>query len=36
MTAISETCNRAHNILQLADILPNVSFTSNEMELDHY
>ena len=36
MNAISETCNRAHNILQLADILPNASFTSNKTELDHY
>ena len=25
MSAISETYNRGHNILELADILPNVS-----------
>ena len=34
MGAIYGTCNRAHNILELVDILPNVSFTS-EMELDY-
>ena len=27
MSAISETYKRAHNTLELADILPNVSFT---------
>ena len=26
MTTISETYNGAHNILELVDILPNVSF----------
>ena len=36
MSAISETCNRAHNILELVDILPNVSFTISETELDYY
>ena len=29
MSAIFETYNRAHNILELADILPNVSFTTS-------
>ena len=29
MSAISETYNRAHNILGLVDILTNVSFTTN-------
>ena len=36
MSAISETYNRAHNILELVDILPNVSFTTNETERDYY
>ena len=35
MSAISETYNRAHNILELVDILPNVSFTTNETERDY-
>ena len=35
MSAISETYNCAHNILELADILPNVSFTTSEMERDY-
>ena len=26
MSVISETCNHAHDILELVDILPNVSF----------
>ena len=30
MSAISETYNRADNILELVDILPNVSFTTSE------
>ena len=30
MSVISETYIRAHNILVLADILPNVFFTANE------
>ena len=29
MSAISETYNRGHNILELVDILPNVSFTKS-------
>ena len=29
MTAISETYNRAHKILELVDIFPNVSFTTS-------
>ena len=36
MSAISESYNRAHNILELVDVLPNVSFTTNEMESDYY
>ena len=36
MSAIAETYNRGHNILELADILPNVSFTKSEMERDCY
>ena len=37
MSAISETYNRAHNILgELVDILPNVSFTKSKMERDYY
>ena len=34
MSAISETYNRTHNILELVDILPNVSFTASETEHD--
>ena len=36
MSAISGTYNRAHNILELVDILPNVYLTTTEMELDYY
>ena len=36
MSAISETYNCAHNILELVDILRNVSFTISEMEPDYY
>ena len=36
MSAISETYNRAHNILELVDILPNVSLTTSETELNYY
>ena len=36
MSAISETCNRAHNVLELVDILPNASFTISETERDYY
>ena len=34
--AISETYNRAHNILELANILPNFSFTTSRTEGDYY
>ena len=36
MSAISKNCNRAHNILELAEILPNVSFTTSETKRDYY
>ena len=36
MSAISETYNRTHNILELVDVLPNVSLTTSETELDYY
>ena len=36
MGAISETCNHAHNILELVDILPNVSSAVSETESDYY
>ena len=36
MSVISETYNRAHNILELVDILPNVSFSTNETEHYYY
>ena len=36
MSAISETNNHGHNILELADILPNVSFTTSETERNYY
>ena len=36
MSAISKTYNRVHNTLELIDILPNVSFTTNETEHDYY
>ena len=29
ISAISETYNRTHNILEFVDILPNVSFTTS-------
>ena len=32
MSAISETYNRGYKILQLVDILPNVSFITSETE----
>ena len=34
MSAISETYNRAHDILELVDILPNVVFATSETERD--
>ena len=36
MSAISETYNCTRNILELEDILPNVSFTASETERDYY
>ena len=36
MSVISETYNRAHNILELVDILSNVSLRTKETELDYY
>ena len=36
MSAISETYNRTHNILELEDILPNVSSTASETERGYY
>ena len=36
MSAIFETCNRAHNVLEFADICPNVSFKTSEAERDYY
>ena len=36
MSAISEPYNRAHNILELTNILTNVSFTISETESDYY
>ena len=36
MSAISENCIRAHNILELVDIFPNVSFATSETERDYY
>ena len=36
MSAISETYNRAHNIVVRVDILPNVSFTKSVTERDYY
>ena len=35
MRVISETFNRGHNILELAGILPNVSFITSETERDY-
>ena len=36
MSVISETHNCVHNILELVDILLNVSSTTSEMERDYY
>ena len=36
MSAISETYNCAHNILELVGILPNVSFKASEIKRDYY
>ena len=35
MSAIFEIYGRAHNVLKLVDILPNVSFTTSDMERDY-
>ena len=36
MSAISETYTRAHNVLELVDILPDIFFTISETEFDYY
>ena len=36
MSAISETYIGANNILELVDVLPNVSSTASETERDYY
>ena len=36
MSAISETYNRTHNIFELEDVLPNVSFTASETDSGYY
>ena len=36
MNVISETYNRAHNILEVVDTLPNVSFTTSKTERNYY
>ena len=36
MSAISETYDRGHNILELSDIFRNVSFTAIETKSDYY
>ena len=36
MSTISESYKRVHNILELVDILPNVSFITNEAKRDYY
>ena len=36
MSATSETYNRALDILELANILPNVSFKTSERKLNYY
>ena len=36
MSAISKTYNRAHNILELVDMLSTVSFKTSKTELDYY
>ena len=36
MSAISETYNHTHNILELEDVLPNVSFTASKTERGYY
>ena len=36
MSAITEIYNRAHNILELVALLPNVSFKTSETERNYY
>ena len=36
MSAISEIYNHGQSILELVDLLPNVSFTTSETEHDSY
>ena len=36
MSDISETYGRVHNILEITDFFPNVSFTTIEMERGYY
>ena len=36
MSAISETYNRAHNILELVDVLPNIYFATSETKRYYY
>ena len=36
MSAISETYNCGHNILELVHILPNISFIKSEKGSDYY
>ena len=36
MSAIAEIYNRAHNILEVVAVLPNVSFKTSEKVRDYY
>ena len=36
MSAISKTYKHTNGILEVVDILPNVSFITSETELDYY
>ena len=36
MSAICETYNYFHNIVEFVDILPKVSFTTSETQRDYY
>ena len=36
MNVISETYNRVHNILEVVDTLPNVSFTTSKTERNYH
>ena len=35
MSVISETCNHVHNILEVFDVLPSLSFPTRETERDY-